>query len=128
MSYLIDTNGWIGFFEGRSDFGPVAKRAMMEESADCFISIASIWEAAIKIGIGKLKLPYDLANDLPGILEDNGFDVVGIELVDAVAVRDLERLHGDPFDRLQLVQARRRKWTIISRDPVFDRYGVPRVW
>ena len=127
MSYLIDTNGWITFFEDNPVLSEEAAR-IMESGADCFISIASIWEAAIKVGIGKLKLPYDLAKDLPGILADNGFEVVGIELVDAAAVRDLERLHGDPFDRLQLVQARRRKWTIISRDPVFDRYGVPRVW
>lgn len=101
---------------------------MQEVSSCCFISIASIWEAAIKAGLGKLKLPYDLKSDLPRILEENGFQVVGIEMEDAVAVQRLEPRHGDPFDRIQVVQARRRGWDVISRDPVFDRYDLHRIW
>ncbi|MDX6766735.1 MAG: type II toxin-antitoxin system VapC family toxin [Candidatus Methylacidiphilales bacterium] len=128
MSHLVDTNGWIGFLDGRDDFGARAKQVMLGSSQSCFISIASIWEAAIKVGLGKLKLPYDLKSDLPRILEENGFVVVGIDIEDATAVRQLEPLHGDPFDRIQVVQARRRGWDVISRDPVFDRYGLSRVW
>jgi PIN domain nuclease of toxin-antitoxin system len=94
----------------------------------CHVSIASIWEAAIKVGIGKLKLPYDLERDLPRILEENGFELLGIDLADAAGVKDLEPLHGDPFDRIQIVQARRRRLQVISRDPVFERYGLKRVW
>jgi PIN domain nuclease of toxin-antitoxin system len=44
------------------------------------------------------------------------------------AVQHLEPIHGDPFDRIQVVQARQRGMDIISRDPVFDRYGLRRVW
>jgi len=101
---------------------------MLDEKVDCFVSIASIWEAAIKVGLGKLKLPYDLEKDLPRLLDDNGFELINIELVDAVAARELDRLHGDPIDRIQVIQARRRGWKIISRNPVFDRYGLSRVW
>ena len=128
MSYLVDTNAWIGFLDGREDFSPEAKQLMIERPEACRISIASIWEAAIKVGIGKLKLPYDLGRDLPRILEDNGFELLGIDFADAAAVKDLERLHGDPFDRVQVVQARRLRLTVISRDPVFARYGLKRVW
>jgi PIN domain nuclease of toxin-antitoxin system len=101
---------------------------MVEEAFDCSLSIASIWEAAIKVGIGKLKLPYDLQTDLPGILEDNGFEVLGIEVADAVGVKDLDLIHGDPFDRIQVIQARRRGLQVVSRDPVFDHYGLKRIW
>lgn len=128
MRYLVDTNAWIGFLDGRPDFGGLAKALMTEEFDECVISIASIWEAAIKVGIGKLKLPYDLETDLPRILEENGFELLGVELADAVGVRALESVHGDPIDRIQVIQARRRKLQIISRDPVFDRYGLNRVW
>jgi len=75
-----------------------------------------------------LKLPYDLASDLPSILAENGFEILGLEVADVVAARDLERPHGDPFDRIQLIQARRCGWTLVSRNPVFDRYGQKRVW
>lgn len=46
---------------------------MESEPWECFVSLASIWEAAIKIGLGKLKLPYSLNFDLPHIMENNGF-------------------------------------------------------
>lgn len=101
---------------------------MIAQSEVCFISIASIWEAAIKVGLGKLKLPYDLETDLPRILDENGFTLLGIEVADAVSVKDLEAVHGDPFDRIQAVQARRRGWRVLSRDPVFERYGLKRIW
>ena len=128
MKYLVDTNGWIGFLNGASDFGKLAKSTLLDESWECGVSIASIWEAAIKVGLGKLKLPYDLAGDLSRILEDNGFEVLPVEFADAAGVRDLEQVHGDPFDRIQAVQAKRRRLSVISRDPVFDRYGIRRIW
>jgi len=127
VSQLIDTNAWIAFFE---DSPLLTERAAlaMESGSECWISVASLWEAAIKAGLGKLKLPYDLSRDLPRILEDNSIRVLGIETEDALAVQDLEPLHGDPFDRMQIIQARRRGWPVISRDPVFDRYGLTRIW
>jgi PIN domain nuclease of toxin-antitoxin system len=59
-----------------------------------------------------------LVGDLPGILEDNGFEVLPVEFADAAGVRDLKPFPGDPFDRIQVVQARRRGFSVISRDPV----------
>lgn len=124
----MDTNGWIGFFEGSVDFGPDAKAVMIHHPQDCFISTASVWEAAIKVGLGKLTLPYDLKTDLPGLIADNGFQQVGIDFHDAVETQNLPRIHGDPFDRIQAIQAQLRDWQVISRDSVFERYGLKRVW
>jgi len=90
--------------------------------------MVGIWEASIKIGLSKLVLPYDLDRDLPKLIEENGFQVVGLDWEDATHVHKLERHHGDPFDRIQIVQARRRNWNVISRDPVFDKYNLTRIW
>jgi PIN domain nuclease of toxin-antitoxin system len=128
VSYLVDTNAWIGFFEGSEDFGTDAKEVMIHESRLCFISTASIWEAAIKIGIGKLVLPYDLKEELPELIAQNGFQSLGIDFADAAEAKDLPRIHGDPFDRIQAIQTRRRDWQVISRDPVFEEYGLKRIW
>lgn len=124
----MDTNAWIGFFEGSSDFGTDAKAIMINHCQNCFISTASVWEAAIKVGLGKLALPYDLKEDLPELIAQNGFQRLGIDFEDAVEVKDLPRVHGDPFDRIQAIQARLRNWQVISRDPVFEDYGLKRVW
>ncbi|NJK91527.1 MAG: type II toxin-antitoxin system VapC family toxin [Blastochloris sp.] len=128
MSYLIDTNAWIGFWGGDQAFGSKAKQIMVDQPDTCLISMASIWEASIKIGLGKLRLPYDLRRDLPRLLEENGFLLLGIEQDDALGVLDLPPHHGDTFDRMMTVQAMRRNLRVISRDPVFERYGLRRVW
>lgn len=116
------------FFEDSPKLSEVAARILESKQAVCFTSIASIWEAAIKVGIGKLKLPYDLESDLPRILDDCGIELLPVDFLDVVAVQALEPVHGDPFDRIQVTQARRLNLEIISSDPVFDRYGLKRHW
>lgn len=59
MSILVDTNAWIAFFEDSPMLSDRAATLMESSEEVCFISIASIWESAIKVGLGKLKLPYD---------------------------------------------------------------------
>jgi PIN domain nuclease of toxin-antitoxin system len=125
---LIDTNAWIALFEDSDILSDQAADLMESDESECFVSLASIWEAAIKVGLGKLKVPYDLEADLPRILDGNGFEILPIRFADAVAVRDLRAVHGDPFDRIQIAQARRLGLSVISRDSVFERYGLVRVW
>lgn len=127
MNYLVDTNAWIGFLEGRHGFSPKIREIMVYENWACNISIASIWEATIKVGLGKLRLAYDLEYDLPHILEENGFNSLPIDFEDAVGVRKLPPVHGDPFDRIQVVQARRRGWKILSHDSLLDGYDIQRI-
>jgi len=80
------------------------------------------------MGLGKLKLPYDLEMDLPQLFEENEFEVLPISLWQATTVKDLDKIHGDPFDRIQVVQARQLQLNVISRDAVFDHYEVRRIW
>jgi Uncharacterized protein conserved in bacteria len=128
VRYLVDTNAWIGFLEGERGFGRRAKEIMLHEPWECSVSLASVWEAAIKVGLGKLKLPYSLDLDLPRLFKQNGFNVITPDWRAVTAVQHLEPIHGDPFDRIQVIQARLRGLDILSRDPVFDRYGLRRVW
>ncbi len=66
-------------------------------------------------------------HDLPRILEENGFQLLPINLEDAVGVKELPPLHGDPFDRIQIAQARRRGWKILSHDSLLDGYDIQRI-
>lgn len=128
MNVLLDTNGWIGFFEGDPKFSKKAKQCLLNEETRVQVSIASVWEASIKVGLGKLELPYDLKRDLPGLFEENDFELLPISMEQAAAVKDLQAIHGDPFDRIQVVQSKQLTLKVISRDSVFDRYGVERIW
>lgn len=128
MKYLLDTNAWIAFFQDSKDLSDQAAEIMEADSGRCWISLASVWEAAIKTGLGKLKVDYDLEKDLSRLVERNGFHFLGLELGDAAAVQALEQIHRDPFDRIQVCQARRLGSTVLSSDPVFEKYGLKRIW
>lgn len=118
----------MAFFENAPVLSEVAASTIESPDSRCYVSIASIWEAAIKVGLGKLNLPYDLKADLPQILDNCGMELLPVSFEDAVAVQELERIHGDPFDRIQVAQANRHELEIISRDTIFDRYGLKRIW
>jgi len=128
VKFLVDTNGWLGLFEGKDGFGSEARKVMERNPGACWISLASVWEAAIKVGLGKLKVDYYLDKGLVRLVEQNGFHFLGLELEDAAAVRSLEPFHRDPFDRIQVCQAHRLGFTILSRDPIFEKYGLKRIW
>ncbi len=60
LKLLLDTNAWIFFFQDSPELSSEAAEAIEDPANDSFIGIASLWEASIKIGLKKLKLPYDL--------------------------------------------------------------------
>jgi PIN domain nuclease of toxin-antitoxin system len=77
----------------------IAKR--LREPENSFVSVASIWEIAIKHRIGKLSITFNLSR-LPHILEDIGIAVLDIEPKHALADIGIEPITKDPFDRLLL--------------------------
>jgi len=95
---------------------------------DCFVSMASFWEIAIKLNLGKLHLPATIEKYLPDQMSLNGFEQLEISFRQIVRCSSLERHHGDPFDRLLVAQAQEESLPIVSRDPAFDLYGIKRIW
>lgn len=85
-----------------------------------FVSVASLWELAIKAGKGKLALPADFREKI----EEAGIEVLPISAAHAMAVEALPKLHGDPFDRMLVVQALAEKLTLMTRDEKLAAYGV----
>jgi PIN domain nuclease of toxin-antitoxin system len=84
------------------------------------VSVASVWEAEIKAATGKLLLTADLEAE-PA---QRGFRSLDITTAHARAAARLPMHHSDPFDRMLVAQAQLEGLTIVSRDPVFERYAV----
>lgn len=84
------------------------------------LSMASIWELAIKQSIGKLAIPGNIEDTL----RYNGIALMRIELAHIDGVRSLPLHHGDPFDRLLIAQAQAEGLTLVSRDRWFEAYDV----
>lgn len=101
---LLDTHTVLWFLSGNDNLSNSARTRIEQKKAINFISIGSLWEMAIKISLNKLKLKFPFS-DFKSILEDNGFIVLSIEMVDIEMVAKMPIHHRDPFDRIIISQA-----------------------
>jgi PIN domain nuclease of toxin-antitoxin system len=127
MRVLLDTHAFLWFIADDTRLPPRA-RSTIADAGDVFLSLASCWEMAIKVSIGKLTLSTPVERFLPEHLALNSIQLLEIDLVHAAAVASLPFHHRDPFDRLLAAQAKREQLAVVSADPVFRKYGVKRVW
>ena len=95
---------------------------------DIVVSAASAWEIATKFRIGKLPECEAVAIDVAGHIAGQGFVELAIGVADAERAGRLPGPHRDPFDRMLAAQALAREYPLVSVDPVFDGFGVVRVW
>lgn len=128
MRILLDTHAFLWWVADHPKLGKRVRRQVESAKNPCFLSVASCWEMAIKIGLGKLRLPSPIEKFVPDQLAVNGIDLLPIEFLDTAAVASLDRHHGDPFDRLIIAQALRNGLAVASADRVFGKYGVRRIW
>lgn len=127
MKLLLDTHAFIWFVENDANL-PVKLRNQIEDTDnEIFISIVSLWEIAIKTSLGKLEMAIDLPTIINKI-EENGFVILPIFPEHTVYVSSLHFHHRDPFDRMLIAQTIIEKLKIISKDGVFDSYGVDWLW
>ena len=121
---LLDTHAVIWWLLDDPRLSPAAYALVEDPGNAIAASSVSVWEVAIKTGLGKMKAP----RDLPGRLEDEGFKPLPVTAEHAWAVRDLPPHHTDPFDRLLVAQAKVEGLAIVSADRHLDAYGVERLW
>jgi len=126
LPVLLDTHAFLWWCEDSPELSKKARTVMKAE--DCFVSLASFWEIAIKVSLNKLRLPGIIDRYLADQMSLNGFEQLEISFRQIMRCASLERHHGDPFDRLLVAQAQEESLAIVSRDPTFDRYGIKRVW
>ena len=124
--YLLDTHALLWYLNDDPKL-PAVVRDTIETAETVYISIASFWEIAIKESIGKLKMPAPITQ-LMQECEMLGFGILPIKGDHLALLRDLTKLHGDPFDRLLICQAKTEEMTLISLDENIRKYDVPVIW
>jgi PIN domain nuclease of toxin-antitoxin system len=116
---LLDSHYLLWFLAGdRRRIGPELRARIETEPA--IVSVASLWEIAIKLELGKLEAP----EDLPERVEEAGFGILALSAEHAWQVRRLPSHHRDPFDRMLIAQAQVERLAILTADPVFAQYEV----
>lgn len=128
MRLLLDTHAFLWWVEDAPALSRRARRLMADPRNECLLSLASCWEMAIKLSLGKLKLQSPIERFVPEQLAENGFRSLEIDFDDIARVASLPFHHRDPFDRLLVAQALGRNLRLVSVERVFARYGAKRVW
>ncbi len=128
MRVLPDTHALLWFCEGNPLLSAAARDAIEDDANQRFVSHATAWEIAIKLGLGKLKLAVPYEDLFPGVLSANGFLTLQPHFNHYRALLQLPLYHRDPFDRLILAQAKVEGMTLISCDLHMPAYGVRVLW
>lgn len=121
MRFLLDTHFLLWTAE-ESDRLPAEFIALVEDSAnELYFSVASIWEVAIKV---RRRPNFDIsAALLRRFLIENGYIELPVTGEHAAAVENLPGIHGDPFDRLLIAQARSEGLMLLTVDKTVAKYG-----
>lgn len=123
---LLDTHAFLWWCEDAPDLSAKARQAI--ENNDCFVSMVSFWEIAIKLSLKKLYLPTSIEKYLPEQMSLNGFETLEISFRQTMGTTKLDWHHRDPFDRMLAAQGIEEELPIVSRDTAFDSYGLQRIW
>ncbi|MBM3268534.1 MAG: type II toxin-antitoxin system VapC family toxin [Candidatus Sericytochromatia bacterium] len=128
MRLLLDTHPYLWLLEGDRRLSRAVAEAYEDPANEFLLSVASLWEATIKISLGKLAISNNLAEFLERQPREQGIAVLQIEVSHLRRLGELAHHHRDPFDRLLAAQSLAEGIPIISMDGVFDAYGVSRYW
>jgi len=128
MRALIDTSVFLWSISDSDKLSNKARRFITDLENELLISVASLWEIAIKTSIGKLELMRPFERLIPHQLEQNAISVLPIEIRHLTAVIDLTFHHRDPFDRLIIAQGLAEELPVISKDAAFGQYPIQVIW
>ncbi|AFZ43686.1 PilT protein domain protein [Halothece sp. PCC 7418] len=134
-AFLLDTHAFIWLSEDDPNL-PESLREKIDKADVVYVSIASLWEIAIKLNLGKLSLKRNY--EIIGIeVESSDIILLPISFRDTALIRHLPLHHRDPFDRMLVAQAMNHSLIIASRDRAklagranraFDAYSIERIW
>jgi PIN domain nuclease of toxin-antitoxin system len=126
VAILLDTHTFLWWVQNAPQLSRNARDRITREN--CYLSIASCWELAIKVASERIQFDRPIAQFLAEELTANTISLLPIEFRHVMRVANLPHHHRDPFDRLLIAQASEENLTIVSIDRSFDAYGIERIW
>lgn len=124
--YLMDTCAFLWFLDDNPNLS-VRARDAIGRSRDLYLSIATLWEIAIKKTIHKLVLAESVT-DLEEICNDYGITILPVKTRYLEMIQKLPLIHGDPFDRLIMATALEEKLLLITCDSNIRKYDIELLW
>lgn len=128
MNIILDTHTFLWFIGGSNRLSSHARDIIEDTSNDRYLSVASLWEMAIKVSIGKLDIPLPFTRLVRQHVVGNSIDLLQIEPEHLDEQRRMPFHHRDPFDRLIIAQAITEEMDVVGRDEAFEAYPIRMVW
>ncbi len=128
MNLVLDTHTFLWIVTNDNKLSTKAKKYYLDKENDKFLSGVSIWEIAIKISMGKLKIGEPLGLFIEKHAIGNSIKILEIKHTHLYILESLPFHHKDPFDRAIIAQCIFEGYQIIGNDKAFDPYPVERVW
>ena len=127
MRILIDTHALLWYLQGDANLSNLALMTIENKDNNVFVSIVTLWEIAIKSGLGKLELQRPFKN-LEADLQQLDIKILPINFAELDIYRSLPLHHRDPFDRILIAQSIGNSLTMITRDALFQPYSIRVMW
>ncbi len=127
MDLLLDTHAFIWFMNGDNQLSTTVRDLIVDTNNKCFLSIASVWEIAIKSSLNKLDLHGDF-DRIAQFINANDMELLPITFEHVQGLLRLDFHHRDPFDRIIIAQAFGENVTIATKDVIFQKYEVDIIW
>ncbi len=128
MRIALDTHSLLWFIMGDGRLSNSACTIIEDLDNRILVSVGSLWEIAIKVNIGKLRLQQTYQDLFPSELQKNDIEVLPIRHEDLAILTTLPLHHRDPFDRLIIAQAISENVAIVTKDDAFRNYAVEIIW
>jgi PIN domain nuclease of toxin-antitoxin system len=125
LKLLLDSHVFLWWLADSPKLSARHRAAIADQGSPVLISAATIWELALKISIGRLRLDRLNAERLDEYIAPCGFAELPVSAAHAAAAARLPAHHSDPFDRMLIAQAQIEGVTLVTVDRALSRYDVP---
>lgn len=122
MNLLLDTHVALWAITDSPQLPQKARDLIQAPKTTVWVSAASIWEIAIKCGLGRGDMPVS-GHDAVRYFQESGYRFLPIDVEHALAVESLPAHHQDPFDRILVAQALVEPMRLMTHDPLVARYS-----
>ncbi len=128
MELLIDTHALLWLAKGDGEkLSSKARLAIESSQNQKHVSMATFWEIAIKLSVGKLELDGGIES-LVEFANEFNFKILTIDMDHIKVSQNLQFIHRDPFDRLLIAQAISQDFQVVTKDPAFSLYPIKTIW
>lgn len=127
MNYLMDTHVLLWMLQNPDKIPEKILKIIDDDRSQLFVSVATLWEFSVKYSLGKLSFRGGL-DRLLWVLQKGEIAVLPIKSMYLKTLIELEKKHGDPFDRLIISTALVEKLTLITADQAIQSYEVDWIW